>query len=65
MLNFMLQYISLERSMNSDNELVYGMLGVVDLGRLSGHRNDLTHCIRCLQGPGHKSQSRLETTILV
>jgi hypothetical protein len=31
MLNFRLHYTSLERNMNSENELVHGMIGVVDL----------------------------------
>jgi hypothetical protein len=41
MLNFRLLYISLDRSMNLDKELVHGMIGVVHLGQVSGHRKCL------------------------
>jgi hypothetical protein len=37
MLKFRLHYMRLERSMNSNKELVHGMIHVVDLGRVSGN----------------------------
>jgi hypothetical protein len=35
-LNFRLFYINLERSTNSDKELVHDMIGVVELGQVRG-----------------------------
>jgi hypothetical protein len=40
--------------MSSVKKLVHSMIGMVDLGRVSGHRKDLAHCLRCLEGLGHK-----------